>query len=365
MKPVAIVGAGALSAYGLGWKGMGKKVVAGALLAAPLAESGRSHPGIISAEVGALPEARSPAEKRARGLMSRSALLAALAGRSVMEEAGWAGHAGDLGYFLGVGASCGDFAVIEAIVRASVEPDPGGQPVFSTPRFGERGLRACNPLFAFQLMNNFTLCHSAIQEGTTGPNAAFFSRGTGTVMALGEAVCALAEGTCTRALAGGADSAVYPMTLSEIMRQGWLQRGLIPAEGAGILALSADETGALGFVHDWAIQSCRGRSRALAMTALLARLGPHVAAADLVVLVPWGPPCHEELLLGHERLRRSGARVVDLSASLGHALAAAPALGWIAALDMVAHEGAEHALIISAGLDGDLGAVVMGRRGSA
>ena len=52
-----------------------------------------------------------------------------------------------------------------------------------------RGARsACNPLFAFQLMNNFTLCHGAIRGGLGGPNGAFFSRGAGTVRALAEAV---------------------------------------------------------------------------------------------------------------------------------------------------------------------------------
>ena len=91
---------------------------------------------------------------------------------------------------------------------------------FRSDRFGDAGLRAANPLFAFQLMNNFTLCHGAILAGLDGPNAAFFSRGAGTVRALREAAFAVAEADAPAALAGGADSALHPVTACELARGG-------------------------------------------------------------------------------------------------------------------------------------------------
>ena len=101
------------------------------------------------------------------------------------------------------------------------------------------GLTAANPLFAFQLMNNFTLCHGAILGGLHGPNSAFFSRGAGTVTALREAAFAVAGDEAPIALAGGSDSALHPVTRAELGRGGWIASDLAPAEGAALLALGA------------------------------------------------------------------------------------------------------------------------------
>ena len=142
--------------------------------------------------------------------MSRSAILASMATDAALRETGWhtlprrEGTLEDVGFYLGVGASGGSVTELTAMLAASVENRE-----LSLTRFGNQGLAAVNPLFAFQLMNNFTLCHSAILHGTQGPNAAFFSRGTGTVVALLEAAHAILEDECGRALAGGADSGVH------------------------------------------------------------------------------------------------------------------------------------------------------------
>ena len=100
-----------------------------------------------------------------------------------------------------------------ALLDESIE---GG--AFSLARFGEHGLGACNPLLAFQLMNNFTMCHGAILEGVGGPNGALFSRGAGTTAALIQAVHAIRQEDCDHAVAGGADSATHPVTRAELAR---------------------------------------------------------------------------------------------------------------------------------------------------
>jgi hypothetical protein len=75
-----------------------------------------------------------------------------------------------------------------------------------------------------------------------------------------------------------------------------------------------------------------------------------VARADRWVLAACGPEA-EEVLRG-----LAPARPLSV-APLGHSLAALPALGWAAALDLVASGAAGRVTVLSLGVDGDLGVV--------
>jgi hypothetical protein len=207
---------------------------------------------------------------------------------------------------------------------------------------------ACNPLFTFQTLNNFSLCHGAILEGLGGPNAAFFSRGSGTAFALAEAVHALREGECDRAIAGGADTALHPVTWAELRRDGFSAQGLVPGEGAAVLALEGEASSpALGL-----IESCTAVAGAQEGTAaIVSELERLPLRADLVVLAPWGTP-PREWLGDLAASKYSGASIVDVSLRLGDSLAAAPALAWVAALDLL--RAGERAVVLTAGVDGDL-----------
>ena len=216
MRPVAVVGAAALAGHGSGWRGLGEAIANGIRL-------------------DAMPDEQPLANPRARKMMSRGAYLAAHCLHDLVTEVGWdAATRERAGYYLGVGASGGSLADVTALLDASIVDHE-----FSTVAFGERGLAACNPLLAFQLMNNFTLAHGAIFEGLGGPNGALFSRGSGTTAALVEAFHAIASCECDHAVAGGADSATHPVTRAELAREGFLERGLRPSEGSALLALSA------------------------------------------------------------------------------------------------------------------------------
>lgn len=335
-RPAAVVGAAAVGAFGVEWRGLGAALAGGSLPAS-------------GGELGLEPlEGREVA--RARKLMSRGARLAALAMRRALADAGWSQGREEIGAWLGVGASGGAMDELEAMLRASAD---GGH--FSHARFGEAGLLACNPLLAFQLMNNFTLCHGAILEGVAGPNAAFFSRGSGTVLALMEALHALAEGDCARALAGGADTALHPVTRAELAREGRLELGLQPAEGAGVLALAAEAPAPLA----WVTRAAFGPWREEAGPEL-DEAGLRAVEPDLIVLAAWGDPARASLLRAVAELFPT-VSVLDAS-RLGESLAATPALAWSAALDRVASGAAERALVVSAGVDGDLGAVALAQR---
>ncbi|WP_428268331.1 beta-ketoacyl synthase N-terminal-like domain-containing protein [Haliangium sp.] len=374
MTRVAIVGAGVICARGLSWRGLSGPVDAPAYPAARALAS--SHPGTAAAEVPAVPAPANAAEARARKLMSRSALLAAVATGAALDDAGWGDDRDLIGMYLGVGASGGSMEQLEAMLAAAVEDG-----ALSAARFGDAGLRACSPLFAFQLMNNFTLCHGAIQHGVGGPNAAVYSRGSGTVLALDEAAHAVATGACTRALAGGADSALHPVTWDELVRQGGA--ALIPGEAAAILALTQDpaDPAVLAFVDGCRV--CPGGGVRLD-PGHPSEIGPEQAVGsapgsvpgsvpgsidveplpgrfDSVVLMPSGPRAEAELR-AWARARLPEVPVVDAAAGLGETLAAGPALAWLVALDRLTENPAQRALVVSAGVDGDLAMVALAGR---
>jgi hypothetical protein len=345
---VCVVAVSTVTASGVGGRGLASQFL-----------EGRSMPPPGPARA---PMPTRPEDVRQKKLMSRASWLAALAMRGALEGAGFADRRAEMGAFFGVGASGAEMDDVARLVGASLE---GGQ--FSLARAGREGLDACNPLFAFQIMNNFTLCHGAILEGLAGPNAAFFSRGVGTVTALEEACLAILEGDASEAIAGGADTALHPVTLAELEREGFLRDGLLPAEGAAALALARSCKTPLGRVeYAGAFPVSRGRQYLVPRAGVL-RDAAVIAAldalaerpCDVLVLAPWGKPALEALVDLPEMLAVKWS--VDASRVFGEALAATPALAWVFALDMLAEVGGRRALVLSAGPDGDLGAVVLTR----
>lgn len=283
-------------------------VAAAALVPAPTAPH-----AVADAALAAVPP-------RARKTMSRGALLATAA-MDALVRAAPADALRDAACFVGVGASGGALGELHAMLRASMDG-----PAWSLARFGGPGLAACNPLLAFQLMNNFTMAHAAIHAGVgTGACGALFSRGVGTVHALAEAIAAVEDGEAAVAIAGGADSAHHPVTLAELARGGW--RGAA-GEGAALLAVG------------------RGPGPRVArceVTSTDAPLpdGPLVVIADAAL-----------------RARLVGRPdVLDLGPAIGECLAAGPALAWHAALAVVAR--APRVAVVTADVDGALGVVAL------
>jgi 3-oxoacyl-[acyl-carrier-protein] synthase II len=331
---VPVVGAGALSAAGLGRQAIVDALLDG-LLDDVLARGGTP----LSAAVPDAALETDPTPARARGRVSRSAVLAAIAARGALSDAGWTDRRQEVGFFLGVGASGGALGEIEAILGASLEAG-----TLSLARLGAVGLGVSNPLFTFSTLHNFTLCHSAILEGTGGPNAAFFSRGAGTLVALAEAVQALRDGDCGRTLVGGADTALHPVTWAELVEQGRARDGLVPGEGSAILALGGGGR-PLANLESQAMN---------ALPESFAGPGP-----SHVLLAPWGDPPRQRLAT-LARQHFPGARLLDVTSRLGECLAAQPALGWAAAVELVARGAASRVLVLSEGLDGVTGSVVFG-----
>jgi hypothetical protein len=357
MAPVAVAGAGALSAFGPSWRGLGRAVETRGVEPVASRELEATHPGTPAFEVPPIPASQDAGDGRARKAMSRPARLAAVGMREALAGAGWAEGREEIGCFLGVGASSGPIGEMVAMVRESLDERGSISPA----RLGAEGLAASNPLFTFHVLNNFTLCHGAILEGLSGPNAALFSRGGGTVTALREAMAAIADGDCDRALAGGADTAVHPVTWSELARDGFAARGLVPGEGAALLALARPGACAapLCFVERATLHPGRCRTLDAVLAAVRAQAGT-LGRIDRILIAPWGGPARDAL----DRLAGEAFPAVpvdDVTRSLGEALAATPALAWAAAVDQLASGDAGRVLVVSAGIDGDVGAVTLSR----
>ena len=315
----AIIGAGAVSAFGVGWRGLGKAVRDRLLAPRPSRELAASHPGTLSSEVPPLAAAEDAGDPKARKLMSRSARLGAIALREALRDARSEGDRSEVGAFFGVGSSAASMVDdVPSLLRHSLTSGK-----LDLAALGERGLSAVSPLFTFQTLSNFTLCHGAILEGLGGPNGAFFSRGRGTETALAEAIFSLETGDCDLALAGAADTAVHPLTWAELCRGGHPARGFVPGEAGAALALSRSADRPLAF-----IAPCDPAER-----------------ADLTVVAHcWS-----------DRPTPPGA--IDVSAALGFSLAAAPALAWLVALDLLETT----AVVLSRDPDGELSAVRLWR----
>ncbi|WP_224240967.1 beta-ketoacyl synthase N-terminal-like domain-containing protein [Hyalangium gracile] len=346
MRPVAVVAASAVSARGLGWRGLGQALRTGTSAATPCEALG----GILAAQVPALPAAQD-VEPRQRKLMSRGARLSCVAARQLFQEMPSLPRE-ETGFFLGVGASGGAVEELEAMLEGSFS-----EAHFDVGRFGTAGLNACNPLFAFQLMNNYTLCHAAIREGLRGPNAAIFSRGAGTVLALAEARYAVASGECETALAGGADSALHPVTWAELRRDGYAS--VMPGEGAAVLALAPQGTGSSLAI----LERCEvhPRRQQIDLSLESARRSLIAFNPEVVVLAASsgrGGSAHEiAATVG------TGA-VLQASEFFGETLAASAALATVVALDLL-QEGALRVGVLVAGPDESLGIVGLVREGTS
>jgi Beta-ketoacyl synthase, N-terminal domain len=309
---------------------------------------------VASASLGPYAAGESPVETplatpRARKMMSRSAYLAARCLADLLPPLTTDRTA--IAYFLGVGGSAGSLDDVVPLLAAASSDD-----AFSLPAFGTRGLAACNPLLAFQLMNNFTMCHGAILEGLGGPNGAIFSRGAGTVAALAEAMHAIRAGDATCAIAGGADVATHPVTLAELARDGHLARGLLPADGAALLALAAATSSDDVILEGCAHASGRGRAIDEALDDARARCRAP-GTPSTVVLVPWGPPAAAGLA-AYAASRFANA-VVEIAAR-GETLAASAALAVVAAASAL-RAAPGRTLVLTLGVDGDPGAVALSR----
>lgn len=135
----------------------------------------------------------------------------------------------EAGLFLGVGREPPEDATEAAIVASLVDG------ALDVGQLGAVGLPLYPPLASLRTLPNLVLAHVAIQLGIRGPGATRAGDGAAGLLAIEEAVWALAEGRCDHALCGGADSLIHPAQGRDLKRRGIDGR---PAGAAAVLHLA-------------------------------------------------------------------------------------------------------------------------------
>jgi 3-oxoacyl-[acyl-carrier-protein] synthase II len=323
-----------------------------------------------------LPDARTHlGTPKLRKLMSDDALFATVAARRAVAVAGLArgpSRAVADERFAAYVACCTGAAGWRELVpvfRDSMDDD--GR--LSVARLGERGLRRCNPLFAFQVLANMPLCFLSIEEALRGDNLTFAPWDGGGTDALAEALAALRRGDADAALACGTSAMAGTQGVFWLAEQGLLSppgvrprplgcsqgvepvAGLAPADGAAALVLErlgdARRRGArplaavLGCARETSVgpdfTACRDAApvervvrRALDAAGVVAR---EIAA---VFLSAAGDPSGDRAeASGVAAVVDGPVRIVVPAVAFGHLFAAAPLTAATLAAHALAHDG--------------------------
>ncbi|MEK6711073.1 MAG: beta-ketoacyl synthase N-terminal-like domain-containing protein [Nitrospinota bacterium] len=409
LPPLAVTGAGAVTAAGRGLDPLWRALLEGK--AFPALDADPQLAGfapIATARGPRLDPAALGADPRAARLMGRHThmLLACVA--DALAEAGRDGRelrGEETGFFTGMDSVDPAEGDLEGAALASVE---GGG--WSPARFLAEGYRAIYPLWPLAMLNNIAHCQVAIQFGLRGENATFSPGPEAGVQAVAEAAGAVHEGRARAALAAGVGAVASARAVARYRERGLLLPGAglgagrpfaggpgaILGEGAAALVLeAADRAGgrpALGRLAGWgAARAIEGRvslSAAFRAAAEGALRSGGCGPEEVGLVLPHGG-CQErmeaaeiEALAGLFGPRRPLA--LATKGALGHLLGGAPVTDLWLALRCLREravppsprrgEGAEEvlrfpdqteragglrcALVLSCGLDGVCGALL-------
>lgn len=242
-RRVAITGLGVVSACGMGVEALARGIAAGRPVLSPLPFPATGFP---HAQGGCAPErsqlARLLTRRKDLKLQNPDALLAVAAGVLAWQDAGLSPETVEpegVGLFLAVGVEKGEVTELAPGVAAAL--GPAGDRL-DLQRLADGGLARIHPLDSLKTLPNMALAHLAIRLGLRGPSLALCGSPDAGRHALAEALEAIAAGECELALAGGTDSLVSFAGYVQAWRQGLLDGGAFPGEGAAIFVL--EELGA-------------------------------------------------------------------------------------------------------------------------
>ena len=217
--------------------------------------------------------------------MSAPALLGCVAAREAMENAGIADSsrfpAERIGLFAATGMAAADIDESIEMLRASL--DSNG--IFSIRQFGEKGLRAINPLLSFKILANMPGCLVSILENIKGPNYIFTPWEDQAGAALIEAVDALNSREIDCAVVVASDIPSHPANLVYLLREKFITLHEVAAAGAGCLVLERAETTISSDRSYHRISSVDLSSHSSEISdPLTGRIGRTIAAAPLILL---------------------------------------------------------------------------------
>ncbi|MBI5501937.1 MAG: hypothetical protein HY907_16960 [Deltaproteobacteria bacterium] len=258
-ETVVITAAETVNGLGVGWAAVRDALAAGRdALGEARDLAGAFRPGTVAAPCPPPDARRYLGTPKLRKLMSEDAFLATVAGKLAIAAAGLARGPGRsvlddrFAAFVACGIGAAGWRELVPVFRDSMGED--GR--LSLALLGERGLRRCNPLFAFQVLANMPLCFLSIEESLRGDNLTFAPWEGGGVDAIDAGVASLRRGEADAAVVCGASAMagtqgvywlaekglltppqVRPRPLSDPAPPPAHAAGLAPADGAAALVL--------------------------------------------------------------------------------------------------------------------------------
>ena len=191
--------------------------------------------------------------KKSLKVMARDIQLAVAAASLALDDAGARSlklNRERFGVIAGSGVLNHEIEELAPSVQGSMEDG-----ALDLKKFGEEGLRLLFPLWLLKYLPNMSACHISILFNLEGPNNTLTTGFSAGLQAAGEACRVIERGAADLMLAGGAESKVNPVGMSEYRILGILSpwegrepkkiyrpfdadaQGIVVGEGAGFLVL--------------------------------------------------------------------------------------------------------------------------------
>ncbi len=320
-KRVVITGVGALTAIGEGAEPLWSAVIQGksAIDFMSLGGSAEGERGIAAARVPDFNPEKFVTQKKSLKLMARDIQLAVAGAALAVKDARLAPSVASrneatglettrdperCGVIVGAGVLNHELDELAASIGSSL--DDAGR--LDLKRFGEEGIPALFPLWLLKYLPNMPACHISILFNFQGLNNTLTTGATAGLQAAGEAFRIIQRGDADLILAGGAESKVNPVGLSQYEALGVLSKnaaedprsayrpfdaaadGFVVGEGAGFLVLEEREHARKRHANVYAevvgFASSSDTGREIAMQGALAEAG--ITAGDLKYLQACG-----------------------------------------------------------------------------
>lgn len=346
LRPVFVRGVGAITPLGSSWPRSVAALAAGKSAIGPItAFDVRNFPSTVAATVA----------ERFDGVADRRLALAEVAAREAWAQARVSAPPEMLGIFMGAESGRASFDTVLSLARAA-----GGGASFDHVKFGA-GARALAAQIDASLLSPASVSSALAREfGAAGPARTISLACSSSAAAIAEGARAIRVGLCDVAICGGVGADVDPLMLAGFGRVGALSArgiscpfdvrrdGFVVGEGAAVVILAAEQGPALVELagearsldaHHLTAPDPEGDGAARAMRAALA--ASRTDTVDYVQAHGTSTPLNDAVeaaaiqrVLG-KRLDR--ALVSSVKGALGHWIAGAGALGFLAAVEAVAN----------------------------
>jgi 3-oxoacyl-(acyl-carrier-protein) synthase len=179
--------------------------------------------------------------------MNRDAMLAVIAARRAMQDAGMKIGRDYPPEEVGLVTATGLAGIALEEVSRMVTNATGEDGQFDLRRFGSVALRQVRPVLSFKILSNMPACFVSISEGIQGFNAVYTPWEGQGAQAIVTGIRALEHGDAACVLVGGCDAKAHVLGFIALEQQGvfesWkrAKMGTIPSEGACFLVLEERE----------------------------------------------------------------------------------------------------------------------------